>query len=145
MHCRMLLWYDQNPHYCKLNIIIIIEPNSLWINKFMSQLISGCNMKYHMCPRGEATILLIVKTQRRSRRLLFNGACAVFSFSVMVVAVIMLSFILSRTLCQTVAGVNRKSCPTLVTTFRPFTTSSPKCGEDSSGGKIIMISVNVQV
>lgn len=60
-------------------------------------------------------------------------------------AVIMLSFILSRTLCQTVAEASYKSYPTLVTTLRAFTTSFPKCGEDSSEGKIIMISVNIQV
>lgn len=87
------------------------------------------------------------QTQRRSRRPWLIGACAVASFSsdVMVMAVIMLSFILSRTLCQTFAEASYKSCPTLVTTLRAFTTSGPKCGEDSSGGKIIMINVNIQV
>lgn len=63
----------------------------------------------------------------------------------MVAAVIMLFFILSRSLCQTVAEASCKSYPTLVTTLRAFTTSGPKCGEDSREGKIIMINVNVQV
>lgn len=61
------------------------------------------------------------------------------------VAVIMLSFILSRTLCLTVAEATCKSHPTLVTTLRTFTTSGPRCGEDSDGGKIILINVYVQV
>lgn len=65
--------------------------------------------------------------------------------SCVMVAVIMLSFILSRTLCQTVAEATCKSHPTLVTTLRTFTTSGPRCGEDSDGGKIILINVYVQV
>ncbi|TWW70961.1 thiosulfate:glutathione sulfurtransferase [Takifugu flavidus] len=53
------------------------------------------------------------------------------------VAVIMLSFILSRTLCQTVAEATCKAHPTLVTTLRTFTTSGPRCGEDSDGASVV--------
>lgn len=100
------------------------------------------------CPYNDATTLLDCQPQgggsgeRRMRSLrLF---CF---FSVMVVAVIMLSFILSRTFCQTFAIASCKPYPypTLVTTLRAFTTSGPKCGEDFCEGKTITINVNAQV
>ncbi|KAM9333827.1 thiosulfate:glutathione sulfurtransferase [Pholidichthys leucotaenia] len=52
-------------------------------------------------------------------------------------AFIMLSFLLSRTLCQTAAAVNRKCYPTVSSIFRTFTTSSPKCEEASDNGSVV--------
>lgn len=106
-------------------------------------------MNYHRCPQDGATTPLKPSwTQRRSQSALWT-AHAHYSASVcdsgVMVAVIMLSFILSRTLCQTVAEATCKSHPTLVTTLRTFTTSGSRCGEDSDGGKIILINVCVKV
>lgn len=99
------------------------------------------NVKYRACPHGgAATPLKFSRTKRIRQRLCLNGACALplpFMTAVMG-AVIMLSFILSRTLCQTVAQATCKSPPTLVTTLRTFTASGSRCGEDSGGGKILI-------
>ncbi|CAG04236.1 unnamed protein product [Tetraodon nigroviridis] len=57
----------------------------------------------------------------------------------MVAAIIMLSFILSRTLCQTVAEATCKSHSSLVTTFRAFTTSGQRCEEDSNGASASVV------
>uniref|UniRef100_A0A1A7WMA0 Rhodanese domain-containing protein n=1 Tax=Iconisemion striatum TaxID=60296 RepID=A0A1A7WMA0_9TELE len=45
------------------------------------------------------------------------------------VLVIMLSFLLSRSFCQAVNEVNRRSYPTISSFLRTFTTSSPTCQE----------------
>lgn len=50
-------------------------------------------------------------------------------------ALIMLCCVLSRSLCQVVAEVNRRSYPTFGSVLRAFTTSSPTCGEASDSGK----------
>lgn len=107
------------------------------------------SVHYQSCPHSGATTLLdLAKPWEEAGGGGWSAhaqSSTTFCVGVMVVAVIMLSFILSRTLCQTVAEASYKSYPSLVTTLRAFTTSSPKCGEDSSGGKIILINVNVQV
>ncbi|XP_051266851.1 thiosulfate:glutathione sulfurtransferase isoform X2 [Dicentrarchus labrax] len=52
----------------------------------------------------------------------------------------MLSFVLSRSLCQVVTEVNRRSYPTFGSLFRAFTTSSPKCGETSDSASVVTYS-----
>ncbi|XP_035533837.1 thiosulfate:glutathione sulfurtransferase isoform X2 [Morone saxatilis] len=54
----------------------------------------------------------------------------------------MLSFVLSRSLCQVVTEVNHRSYPTFSSLFRAFTTSSPKCGEtpDSASASVVTYS-----
>ncbi|XP_070784447.1 thiosulfate:glutathione sulfurtransferase [Enoplosus armatus] len=52
----------------------------------------------------------------------------------------MMSYVLSRSLCQVVAEVNRKSYPTLGSAFRAFTTSSPKWGEASDSASVVTYS-----
>ncbi|KAM9337799.1 thiosulfate:glutathione sulfurtransferase [Symphorus nematophorus] len=53
---------------------------------------------------------------------------------------IMLSCVLSRSLCQAVTEVNRRSYPTYASVFRAFTTSSPKCGESSNNASVVTYS-----
>uniref|UniRef100_A0A671W6U4 Thiosulfate:glutathione sulfurtransferase-like n=1 Tax=Sparus aurata TaxID=8175 RepID=A0A671W6U4_SPAAU len=53
---------------------------------------------------------------------------------------IMLSLLLSRSLCQVAAEVNLRSCPTFASAFRAFTTSSPKCGEASDSALVVTYS-----
>ncbi|XP_073344892.1 thiosulfate:glutathione sulfurtransferase [Pagrus major] len=53
---------------------------------------------------------------------------------------IMLSCLLSRSLCQVVAEANRRSYPTYASAFRTFTTSSPKCGEASDSASVVTYS-----
>ncbi|XP_036935402.1 thiosulfate:glutathione sulfurtransferase [Acanthopagrus latus] len=53
---------------------------------------------------------------------------------------IMLSLLLSRTLCQVVAEVNLRACPTYASAFRAFTTSSPICGEASDSASVVTYS-----
>lgn len=55
----------------------------------------------------------------------------------------MLSYVLSRSFCQAVAEVNRRSYPTLGSAFRAFTTSSPQCGGAPDSGKTYLL-VSVQ-
>ncbi|XP_040921923.1 thiosulfate:glutathione sulfurtransferase [Toxotes jaculatrix] len=43
----------------------------------------------------------------------------------------MLSLVLSRSLCQVATELNRRSCPTLGSVLRTFTTSCPRYGEAS--------------
>ncbi|KAM8731863.1 thiosulfate:glutathione sulfurtransferase [Acanthopagrus schlegelii] len=53
---------------------------------------------------------------------------------------IMLPLLLSRTLCQVVAEVNLRACPTYASAFRAFTTSSPICGEASDSASVVTYS-----
>ncbi|KAG8009471.1 Thiosulfate sulfurtransferase/rhodanese-like domain-containing protein 3 [Nibea albiflora] len=53
----------------------------------------------------------------------------------------MLSCLLSRSLCQVVAEVNRRSYPTFGPAFRAFTTSGPQRGaEASDNGSVVTYS-----
>lgn len=45
---------------------------------------------------------------------------------------IMLTYLLSRGLCQLASEVKRRSNPTIVSAVRSFTTSNPTCGEESA-------------
>ncbi|XP_065804982.1 thiosulfate:glutathione sulfurtransferase isoform X2 [Labrus bergylta] len=53
---------------------------------------------------------------------------------------IMLSFVLSRSFCQVVAEVNRRSYPTLGSVIRTFSTSSPARGEASDNASVVTYS-----
>ncbi|XP_038584316.1 thiosulfate:glutathione sulfurtransferase isoform X1 [Micropterus salmoides] len=52
----------------------------------------------------------------------------------------MLSYVLSRSFCQAVAEVNRRSYPTLGSAFRAFTTSSPQCGGAPDSASVVTYS-----
>ncbi|XP_070842276.1 thiosulfate:glutathione sulfurtransferase [Chaetodon trifascialis] len=53
---------------------------------------------------------------------------------------VMLSCALSRSLCQAVAEVSRRSYPTFGAVFRAFATSSPTCGEASNNASVVSYS-----
>nr|XP_046227508.1 thiosulfate:glutathione sulfurtransferase isoform X1 [Scatophagus argus] len=53
---------------------------------------------------------------------------------------VMLSYVLSRRLGQVLAEVNGRSYPTFDSIFRTFTTSSPKCGEESFTASVVTYS-----
>ncbi|XP_041817787.1 thiosulfate:glutathione sulfurtransferase [Chelmon rostratus] len=52
----------------------------------------------------------------------------------------MLSFALSRSVCQVVAEASRRSSPAFGSVFRAFTTSSPTCGEASDSASVVSYS-----
>ncbi|XP_029313722.1 thiosulfate:glutathione sulfurtransferase [Cottoperca gobio] len=52
----------------------------------------------------------------------------------------MLSYLLSRSFCQVVAEVNRRSYPTCGSALRAFTTSSPKFEEASENASVVTYS-----
>ncbi|XP_070709344.1 thiosulfate:glutathione sulfurtransferase [Pempheris klunzingeri] len=52
----------------------------------------------------------------------------------------MLSYLLSRSVCQVVAEVNLRSYQTIGSVSRVFTTSSPKCGEASDNASVVTYS-----
>lgn len=84
---------------------------------------------------GMAVSAAISVGQRRR-----GGSCSQQSFTVMsshraALLVIMLSYVLSRSFCQTVAEANRSSYRTFGSVFRAFTTSSPTRGNASANGK----------
>ncbi|XP_039983127.1 thiosulfate:glutathione sulfurtransferase [Xiphias gladius] len=53
---------------------------------------------------------------------------------------IMLSYVLSRSFCPVVAEVNRRSCKTIGSVLRTFTTSSPKFGEAPDNASVVTYS-----
>lgn len=54
-----------------------------------------------------------------------------------IVVFTMLTYVLTRSLCQAVTEINRRSCSTLSPFFRAFTTAPPKCGNTDDSASVV--------